>query len=401
MRACVSSLLCFIISSFLEVQAADFRVVKRKGRVQVLELGSVEWEPLRSKTLRHGALIAVGDGASLELTHLVSGTKQKERMRIEQPMILRLDEGLLRDFRYRDYAIDRLFVGSKSETTAVKQKPVLTLRDALQRFMIRYLGTDIPQGRQVDPETPAMSAGKTLIPIDLYAPVDQSVFFLEQGQSEITLRWLPLPGNSTYKVYSWLNGENRSDPLYETQENSGTIRFQKPGQYRIMVSNADGTARSSTLSIQVLVPRVASEARESFLKSALRRDKMGLIPRVPAPQTEIFQGKNSPALVSFAWSDDQPLGLDELYILQLKEEKGQLFRVKSQSLWVQTELPVGRYRWHVSRENRLTGEVSKDTGARWLLEVKPYEAQQLALALRQALNERTSLRQTFILDLAR
>ncbi len=394
----------WILAGFLLVSTAakaeSFRVVSRKGDVKILKLGSVEWEPLRSKELGHGTLMSLGNGARIELAHLVSATRQKERIRLEQAMIVRLDDGLLRDFRYKKYVIDRLFAGSKSELKAIKEKPVLTLKDAVQRYILKYEAKDIPKGRQVDPEVVPVSAGKTLIPIDLYAPADETVLFLEEGQAEVTMRWQPLGSGIRYQVYSWRATESRGDPLFETQETHALLRFKQTGRYRLAVSNADGSARSQTIQVQVLAPRLAGEARQSFLKSALRRDKMGLIPRQPAPHSEILQSSKD-STVTFAWKDAQPLGLDEVYVLQLKDEVGNVYRVKSPYLWVQTNVPFGRYRWRVTRENKISGESSKDTGAAWVLEVKPFEMAKLADGLHRALKDSSSLRQTIVLDLGR
>ena len=396
MRLILGLILGFVLAS--QASAHGFRVVSKKGDVKILPLGSSDWQPLSQRELPHGTLVLVSQGGSLELSHGASAQGAKERLRIEKTMALRLDDEILRNFQYKDYTIDRLFAGSKSELNPVKDKPTLTLKDALQRYMLRYASKEIPKGRQVDPEKPQISAGKTLTPIDLYAPADGSLLYVKEGQAELTARWLALPAARRYLVYSWRATENRGEPLLDTLDTHATVRFQQTGLYRLMVSSEDGTARSPILQIQVLNAKPTSEARESFLKSALRRDKMGLTPTQPAPHAEVLQ-KDKLSPITFAWKDAQPLGLDETYVLHLKEEQGQAYRIRSLTSWVQTQIPFGRYRWQVTRENSRTGEVSKDSGSSWMLAVKPFTSDALAKSLRDNLLEKTSLRQTIVLDL--
>jgi|GEM_PF-5312604 hypothetical protein len=353
----------------MRARGLKFRVVSWSGDVRTLFLGNSEWTPLATNILPVGTLVSVSDGSHIEVA-LKSGSKEEhEKIRIQSNMVVRLQPDLLKDFRYEQYPIERLFAGAKGETKAVIRKPTLTLEHALQRYLVSLQRSEPIQGRQLDPEVPEVASGQIMEKIDLMIPAQDALFFTEKGRATIPLRWRRLAQVGSYRVYLWDEGASRGQALFETSGDQAQIVVSKRGSYRLQVTDLEGRHRSEIVRISVESPGRLRTGPRKFLPTAFRQPKEG-IDLVQPKASAIILRETEIGPVLFSWGDPEALPAEDVYVLTLLPEQGGPLEFRTRQKMASVPVPHGRFYWTVRRIETGSGRVLKASGEGHQIEVR-------------------------------
>ncbi|RZA26913.1 MAG: hypothetical protein EOP10_02050 [Proteobacteria bacterium] len=360
-------LLIIFMTAFLGLNAwassPVFKVTKKQGKIFVKGPMELAWHPLRSRDVEFGTIMRVDPLSSVELT--IQGDNPdlpKTKIRINQPLITRLDEDLVRRTGLKDYPLKGLWDTGAESAKMNKDYPMLSFASAFVRSILTL--DKVPKLPDVpykdDPQ--GVESSSDIQKIKILSPSDQGLFFLSSGSATIPLVWNAPADNMNYRIYIWDVRDARTRPYATTGESWYQISVDKVGTYKIQVEDEKHRFRSDAITITVDRPMSDITSSE---KNAPDRPLVDITLLSPyARSTQII--KRGSVTQFFSWEDKVPLEKNQFYRLILSKKDGKTKRIKTSELSAQVELEPGSYTWIVQKMSSLREKNPKSSDPRSL-----------------------------------
>jgi hypothetical protein len=340
-----------------------FKVTKKQGKIWVKGPMELSWHPLHSREVEFGTIMRIDPLSSVELA--IQGDAvglPKTKIRINQPLITRLDDDLLRRTRLKDYPLKGLWDTGAESAKMNKDYPMLSFASAFIRSVLTL--DKVPKLPDVpykdDPQ--GVEASSSIKKIQILSPSDQGLFFLSNGNATIPLVWDAPADDMQYRIYIWDVRDTRTRPYATTDQSWYQLSVDKPGTYKIQVEDAKHRFRSDAISITVDRPMSDITSSE---KNAPDRALVDITLISPyARSTQII--KRGSVAQFFSWDDKVTLEKDQFYRLIISKKDGKTKRIKTKDLNAQVELEPGSYTWVVQKMSTLREKNPKSSDPRSL-----------------------------------
>ncbi len=342
----------------------QFVSLQRTGPIWIMPPLSSEWQKLKLDSFDEGSLLRLAPGASIELKqvggHLTAG-EIEARLRIAEPLILRMDRQIFKNLRYQDYALDGIWNDGSNEEKEVPVKPLLSFAAAFVRhFLSLETAQELPKLKP-DPEKSALESGQKISNISILSPQQDSLHFLDRKQVEIPLYWESMGDGTSFKIYVWPANDVKREATVTIKGNRYILNLASSGRYKLQISSVDHRFRSEVLKFEVDRPLLAipdDEPLEKQFQKAQIKVTPSLVIQYPPDHYEIMSLDHRVDCL-FVWSDKQGLqGGDEYKLIVQGEQSAEFSKVTTQDHFASLRLPAGSFRYFVMKQNKITQQQS-------------------------------------------
>lgn len=341
------SFLIFALSFSFSAMAkaeASYRVTGKKGLIAVKGPMDTEWKPLKTKTIALGSMLMIDANSRIDLT-LKSGAGSVDRkIRINQAMITRVDEDLVRRMQTKAYPLKDAWETGPESKKEVKDSPLLSFAASFFRSIVTLNKTvELPPVKD-RAEVEAVQIAAKFQTIEILTPNDDALFFLDERKAQIPIIWHPPKDGLNYRLYVWDEGEGRSTPLLSLKETYYNLVLSKAGRYQLQIEDDSHQYRSKIVIITVdRSLRSVASLLEQFEKK-----EIGPELEFPGERTTVLSPR---AIVQqrFSWKDERGLEKNERYQLYVMRQGKIHIRKLSYSLTESIGLPAGDYSWYVEK----------------------------------------------------
>ncbi len=343
-----------------EASARQFVSIKQSGLIWVMPPLASDWQKLRDNEIAEGSLLRLMPESSIELKQIGSQLTAAEieaRIRIAEPLILRLDRNIFKNLRYRDYVIDGIWNEGATDEKEATSSPLLSFAAAYVRhFLALETAQELPK-LKTDPQKATIEAGEKINNLSLLSPQQDSLHFIDPKRVEIPIYWESPQDDLEFKIYLWASDNVKREALASVKGHRYLLTINQVGRYRLQISSSDYRYRSEVLRLEVDRPQAAipneEPLRKQFEKANIDLSTSLTIQYPPAN----FQIMASDLKVEclFRWLDKNGLKAGDEYKLIVQSEKnGDVFKVSTQQNFATLRLPPGKFQYFVMKQNKIT-----------------------------------------------
>lgn len=340
-------------------EARQFLAVKTQGTIWIMPPLASEWHKLKEERFDEGSLLRLTPGASIELKQSgkeLSAAEIEARLRIAEPLIVRVDRQIFKELRYKDYVLDGLWGEGATQEKEATQQPVLSFMAAYVRHLLSIeTAQELPR-LKADPQKESLESAQKISNIPFLSPGQDSLHFISGKSAQIPLYWESPDETQQFKVFVWPAGDVKREPTATVAGHRYLLTLRKAGAFRIQIVSLDYRYRSEVLRIMVdqplaFVPDEDPLAKQ-FTQSGLTVTQ-ALAFQYPPEALEIQSG-NHKADCLFVWTDRQGLRAGDEYKLMVQSAKGkEVWKATTQETFAKLRLAPGTYHYFVMKQNRV------------------------------------------------
>jgi len=350
----------FGIAAPCKAGARQFVSIKQSGLIWVMPPLSSDWQKLRENEITEGSLLRLMPESSIELQQIGSHLTAAEieaRIRIAEPLILRLDRNIFKNLRYRDYVIDGIWNEGATDEKEATSSPLLSFTSAYVRHFISLeTAQELPK-LKADPQKATLEAGEKINNLNLLSPQQDSLHFIDPKRVEIPLYWESPQDDLEYKIYLWSDDDVKREALATVQGHRYLLTINQVGRYRVQISSIDYRYRSEVLRLEVDRPQAAIPNEEPLRKQFEKTEidiSANLTIQYPPPDFQIMASDLRVECL-FTWLDKSGLKAGDEYKLIVQSEKAvDIFKVSTQQNFATLRLPPGKFQFFVMKQNKIT-----------------------------------------------
>jgi hypothetical protein len=353
--------------------ARQFHAVHKEGEIWIMPPLGSDWQRLRAESFEEGSLLRLKPGASIELKQSgrdLSSAEVEARLRIAEPLIVRVDRHIFKELRYKDYVLDGLWAEGETQEKEASTQPILHFMGAYVRHLLSIETTQELPPLKADPQKESLESAQKISNLPLLSPGQDSLHFISEKTAEIPIYWQSPDDLKQFKIFLWPAGDIKREPLATVQGHRYLLSIRKPGVWRLQITSVDHQYRSEVLRLMVDRPLAAIPPDEplakQFSKAKLKVSQSMQFQYPPADLT--LQTESSKADCLFIWSDRDGLRVGEEYKLYVQLEKaGKPLKIATQESFAKLRLAPGRYHYFVTKQNRLTRSPPQTSPSQQLL----------------------------------
>jgi hypothetical protein len=351
----------------------QFHAVHKQGEIWIMPPLGRDWTRLKVESFEEGSLLRLKPGASIELKQSgsdLSAAEVEARLRMAEPVIVRVDRHIFKELRYKDYVLDGLWAEGATQEKEATSQPMLHFMGAYVRHLLSIETKQELPPLKADPQQESLGSAQKISNLPLLSPGQDSLHFISEKAAEIPIYWQSPDDSQRFKIFLWPAGDIKREPLATVQGHRYLLSIRKPGAWRLQISSVDHQYRSEVLRLMVDRPLAAIPPDEPL---ARQFDKTGLTVTQALqfhypPADLILQTGSSKADCLFVWSDRDGLRVGEEYKLYIQPEKaGVPLKVSTQESFAKLRLAPGRYHYFVTKQNRLTRSPPQTSPSQLLL----------------------------------
>lgn len=338
----------------------QFHTVHKQGEIWIIPPLGSDWQRLRADVFEEGSLLRLKPGASIELKQSgrdLSSAEVEARLRIAEPLIVRVDRHIFKELRYKDYVLDGLWTEGATQEKEAPTQPIMHFMGAYVRHLLSIEATQELPPLKADPQKESLESAQKISNLPLLSPGQDSLHFISERAAEIPVYWQSPDDSKRYKIFLWPAGDIKREPLATVQGHRYLLSIRKPGAWRLQISSVDHQYRSEVLRLMVDRPLAAIPPDEPLAKH-FSKSKLTVSQALQfhyPPADLILQTESSKADCLFIWSDRDGLRVGEEYKLHVQPENaGKVLKVATQESFARMRLAPGRYHYFVTKQSRLT-----------------------------------------------
>lgn len=355
---CLGACLLFL-SGLAHGEARQFLAVQSQGMIWIMPPLGSHWHQLKEDRFDEGSLLRLMPGASIELKQSgkdLSAAEIEARLRIAEPLIVRVDRQIFKQLRYKDYVLDGLWGEGASQEKAASTQPLLNFMAAYVRHLLSIeTAQELPK-LKADPQKETLESAQKISNLPLLSPGQDSLHFISKKSADIPIYWESPDESMHFKIFLWPAGDVKREALATVHGHRYLLSVRKPGAYRLQISSVDYRFRSEVLRLDVDEPLAfipdEDPLEKQFTKSGMKVSS-ALQFQFPPPALEI-QANTHKADCLFVWTDRHGLQAGDEYKLMVQSTKGQdVLKVSTQETFARLRLAPGTYHYFVMKQNRL------------------------------------------------
>jgi hypothetical protein len=347
------------LPSLAHSEARQFMTMQPQGEIWIMPPLGSEWRRLKDDHFDEGSLLRLMPGASVELKQTgrdLSAAEVEARLRIAEPLIVRVDRNIFKQLRYKDYVLDGLWGEGVSQEKAATTQPLLNFMAAYVRHLLSIeTAQELPR-LKADPQKESLESAQKISNLPLLSPNQDSLHFLSDQSADIPLYWESPDDSLRFKIFLWPAGDMKREALATVQGHRYLLTVRKPGVYRLQISSVDYRYRSEVLRLTIdrplgFVPN-GDPLEKQFTSSGLTVTQ-ALQFQYPPPALDI-QTNTHKADVLFIWSDRDGLQAGDQYKLMVQSAKdGNVLKVTTQETFARLRLEPGTWHYFVMKQSRV------------------------------------------------
>ncbi|WP_141732897.1 hypothetical protein [Oligoflexus tunisiensis] len=353
-------------------EARQFVTVRRSGTIWIMPPLGSDWQKLRTANFDEGSLLRLDPGSSIELKQTgrtLSAAETEARLRIAEPMIVRLDRHIFKELRFKDYVVDGLWNEGASQEKEATGHPLLSFGAAFVRHLLSIeTAQELPK-LKADPQKENLESARKISNLALLSPGQDSLHFISDRTAQIPLYWESPNDHLRFKIFLWPAGDIKREPLATVQGHRYLLTIREPGSYRLQISSVDYHYRSEVLRLNVDRPLAFIPAEDPLSRELTKagiRQSPTLQIQYPPQDLEIA-ATASKAETLFIWTDRDGLRAGDQYRLVVQGENGKEYvKPATQETFVKLRLPPGTWHYFVMKQNRVTRDAPVASASRQL-----------------------------------
>ena len=317
------------------------------------------WYPVEANfRIPEGHLLQTWDGARVKLLYhpavgAKAGLEGDLTLTIVDPIVIRLQQGILRQIALTRYFSETLPVLSQLQMQQPKQG--FSLRDAWAKVSALGLGGGgkIPgAGKKNQTYKDGVESSIAQQKIKILVPHDPLVVHSTFFPTTVTVRWKPITDKKAhYLVYLWGASKARPSPVGEGRFDRYQLNIPAPGEYLIQVTSLDGVWQSQAQHITVVFDSGSAMANQAEKRSESASNKTLLQLVYPTDNHQILVTQES-IEETFRW-DDLVDAQNVTYEFILREGRGEKeWRTRTKEPFTRQKLKIGTYIWSVEASIR-------------------------------------------------
>ncbi len=340
-------------------ETRQFLADQVQGEIWIMPPLGSDWQRLKEDRFDEGSLLRLLPGASIELKQSgrdLSAAEIEARLRIAEPLIVRVDRHIFKQLRYKDYVLDGLWGEGASQEKAANSQPLLNFMAAYVRHLLSIeTAQELPK-LKADPQKESLESAQKINNLPLLSPGQDSLHFISGKSTEIPLYWESPDESLRFKIFLWPASDVKREPLATVEGHRYLLSVRKPGAYRLQISSVDYRFRSEVLRLNVDEPLAVIPDQDPLDKQFVKSG-MTVTPalqfRFPPAALEI-QANTHKADCLFVWTDREGLQAGDEYKLIVQSAKGKdVHKVSTQDTFAKLRLAPGMYHYFVMKQNRL------------------------------------------------
>lgn len=350
---------CLALPSQAFSEARQFLAVKTQGTIWIMPPLGSDWQKLKDERFDEGSLLRLTPGASIELKQTgkdLSAAEIEARLRIAEPLIVRVDRQIFKELRYKDYVLDGLWGEGATAEKEATQQPLLSFTAAYVRHLLSIeTAQELPR-LKADPQKESLESAQKISNLPILSPGQDSLHFISGKSAQVPLYWESPDETQRFKIFVWPAGDIKREPTATVTGHRYLLTLRKAGAFRIQIVSVDYRYRSEVLRIMVDEPLAfipdEDPLAKQFTQSGLTVTQ-ALNFQYPPEALEIRSG-HLKADCLFVWTDQKGLKAGDEYKLMVQSAKGkEVWKATTQETFAKLRLPPGTYHYFVMKQNRV------------------------------------------------